>query len=74
MEVKNMKEKWYTLAVSNIGTHKMQFKEFMDYEIAVEMGKDYCNNNNGLTYSGTFHSCAIDGAEIDLRKLIYNEE
>jgi len=21
-----MKEKWYTLAVSNIGTHKMQFK------------------------------------------------
>jgi len=40
--------------------------------LAVEMGKDYCNNNN-LTYSGTYHSCAINGKEIDLRKTIYNK-
>jgi len=67
-----MKEKWYTLAHSNIGTHKMQFKEPIDYEIAVKMGEDYCNKNN-LIYVGTYHSCAIDGKEIDLRKVIYGE-
>jgi hypothetical protein len=64
--VGTMKDIWYTLAVSKIGTHKMRFKEEMTRVAATEIGIKYCNEH-GLEYKGTFSPHIIDDAEVELR-------
>lgn len=61
-----MKDVWYTLAVSDIGTHKMRFKEEMTEEKAIEIGMKYCVEN-GLEYKGTYSPWTIDYKESELR-------
>lgn len=65
-----MKETWYTLAVSDIGTHKMRFKDRMEHQKAVALGQSHCDEK-GYTYIGTFDAYSIDTEELLLRSHMY---
>jgi hypothetical protein len=65
-----MKDIWYTLAVSEMGTHKMRIREKMTKKNAEELAVKYCKEN-GLEYRGTFSPFMIDYEEAELRKEIY---
>lgn len=62
-----MTDIWYTLAVSDLGTHKMRFREEMTYDEAVMIGVEYCEESN-LQYVGTYSVYVIDYEETSLRK------
>jgi hypothetical protein len=65
-----MKDTWYTLAVNELGTHKMRLREEMTRGQAVNLGMKYCLENE-LEYYGTYSTYVIDYAEVELRKEIY---
>lgn len=67
-----MEERWFTLAVSNIGTHKMQFRDEMNKDDAIKLGKKYCEESN-LAYAGTFYYWEVNEKERVLRKIIYEK-
>jgi hypothetical protein len=59
-------EIWYTLAVSRNATYKMGFKDEMTRQEAINLGKNYCTENN-VIYVGTFNSSNIDEEEEKLK-------
>lgn len=61
-----MKTIWHTLAVSAIGTHKMQFKIELEKDEAIRLGKEQCVVS-GQNYLGTYPSDEIQQAEIEYR-------
>jgi hypothetical protein len=63
-------EQWYTLAHSEIGTHKMRFKDEMTKEKAISLGRKHCFEK-GLTYVGTFLEEDIESEEKNLRDRLY---
>lgn len=64
--------KWYTLAVSNLGTHKMLFKERLEKDEAKRQGKEYCRLHR-LVYAGTFNEREVEEKETKLREIIYED-
>lgn len=65
-----IKQKWFTLSESGIGTHKQGFAGMMTKEEAEKLGRHSCNQN-GQIYVGTYLSSEIHIEEDKLRKILY---